>query len=112
MGSINETETSIRREVERLFGEISAKRGDLCTNPVTGGEFVYGFDSIKRQKDAAYKRLVAREHFASHVPPDAPPMPTDEYERNRAKRRLVWLQPGDKGVRVRRGKSLQRCTSF
>jgi hypothetical protein len=45
------------REVERLFGEISARRGDLCTNPVTGGEFVYGFESIKRQKDAAYKRL-------------------------------------------------------
>ena len=85
MGSINETETSIRREVERLFGKISARRGDLCINPVTGGEFVYGFDSMKRQKDAAYKRLLAREHFASHVPPDAPLMPTDDYERNRAK---------------------------
>jgi hypothetical protein len=71
--------------VERLFGEISAKRGDLCRNPVTGGEFVYGYDSIKRQKDAAYKRLLVREHFASHRPPDAPLMPTDDYERNRAK---------------------------
>ena len=85
MGSINETETSIRREVERLFGEISAKRGDLCTNPVTGGEFVYGCDLMKRQKDAAYKRLLAREYFALHGPPEAPPMPTDDYERNRAK---------------------------
>ena len=79
------SESPIGREVERLFGKISARRGDLCINPVTGGEFVYGFDSIKRQKDAAYKRLLVREHFALHGPPDAPPMPTDEYERNRAK---------------------------
>ena len=85
MASSKLSESPIGREVERLFAEISAKRGDLCENPVTGGEFVYGFDSIKRQKDAAYKRLVAREHFASHVPPDAPLMPTDDYDRNRAK---------------------------
>jgi hypothetical protein len=75
----------IEREVDRLFGEISARRGDLCVNPATGGEFVYGFDSIKRQKDAAYKRLLVRKYFALHGPPDAPLMPTDDYERNRAK---------------------------
>jgi hypothetical protein len=85
MASSKLSETLIRREVERLFGEISAKRGDLCTNPVTGGEFVYGFDSIKRQKDAAYKRLLVREYLALNGPPDAPRMPTDDYERNRAK---------------------------
>ena len=85
MAGTQVSETLVRREVERLFGEISARRGDLCDNPVTGGEFVYGFDPIKRQKEAAYKRLLAREHFASHVPPDAPLMPTDDYERDRAK---------------------------
>jgi hypothetical protein len=85
MASTNLSETPIRRDVERLFGEISAKRGDLCTNPVTGGDFIYGFDSIKRQKDAAYKRLMVRDYLALHGPPDAPPMPTDDYERNRAK---------------------------
>jgi hypothetical protein len=85
MASIKQNETLPRREVERLFAEISAKRGDLCENPVTGGEFVYGFDPIERQKEAAYKRLAAREHFALHGPPDAPLMPTDDYERNRAK---------------------------
>src|SRR5215831_18066054 len=79
------SETLTRREVERMFREISAKRGDLCTNPVTGGEFVYDFYSIKRHKDAAYKRLLVREYFALHAPPDAPLMPTDDYERNRAK---------------------------
>jgi hypothetical protein len=59
MASTQVNETLVRRGVERLFGEISAKRGELCTNPVTGGEFVYGFDSMKRQKDAAYKRLLS-----------------------------------------------------
>ena len=72
MASSNLSDTLIGREVERLFGEISAKRGDLCENPVTGGEFVYGFDSIKRQKDAAYKRLLVREYFRLHAPPHAP----------------------------------------
>jgi hypothetical protein len=85
MASSKLSENLMGREVERLFGEISAKRGDLCTNPVTGGDFVYGFDSIKRQEDAAYKRLLVREYFAMHAPPDAPLMPTDDYERNRAK---------------------------
>ena len=85
MASSKLSETRIRREVERRFGEISAKRGDLCTNPVTGREFVYGFDSIKRQKDAAYKRLLVREYFALNGPPDAPLMPTEGYQRNRAK---------------------------
>ena len=85
MASSKLSENLRGREVERLFGEISAKRGDLCTNPVTGGEFVYGFDSIKRQKDAAYKRLLVREYFALHTPPDAPFMPTDERDRSRAK---------------------------
>ena len=63
MASTQVNETLVRREVERMFGEISAKRGDLCENPVTGGEFVYGFDPIKRQKDAAYKRLLATRIF-------------------------------------------------
>ena len=85
MAKSNLIESPTRREVERLFGKISARRGDLCINPVTGGEFVYGFDSIKRQKDAAYKRLLVREYFALHGPPDAPVMPVDEYDRDRAK---------------------------
>jgi hypothetical protein len=85
MASSKLSESPIGREVERLFAEISAKRGELCENPVTGGEFVYGFDPIKKQKVAAYKRFLAREHFASHVPPGAPLMPTDDYDRNRAK---------------------------
>jgi hypothetical protein len=64
MANTKLNETQIGREVERLFGEISAKRGDLCTNPVTGWEFVYGFDPIQLQKKIAYHALRAREDFA------------------------------------------------
>jgi hypothetical protein len=78
-------EALIWGEVERLFGGISARRGELCENPVTGGEFVYGFDPIKKQKKVAHKRLLLREYVALNTPADAPLIPTDDYERNRAK---------------------------
>ena len=65
MASSNQSEIALRREVERLFAEISAKRGDLCENPVTGGEFVSGFDPIQLQKKMAYHALRVREDFAS-----------------------------------------------
>ena len=79
------SETLIGREVERLFGEISAKRGDICWNPVTGEEFVYGVDPIEQQKEAAYRRLLIREYFALSGPSDAPLVPIDDWERNHAK---------------------------
>jgi hypothetical protein len=85
MASRKISETQIRREVEHLFDQISAKRGDLCTNPVLGGDFVYGFDPIRLQKKMAYKRLLAREYCALNAPPDAPAMPTDDYDLGRAK---------------------------
>ena len=58
-------QTLIGREVERLFGRVSARRGDLCTNPVTGGEFVYGFDPIQLQKKMAYHALLCARRFRS-----------------------------------------------
>jgi len=78
-------ETAIGREVERLFGEISAKRGDLCTNPVTGGDFVYGFDPIQLQKKIAYNALRAREDFAVNGPADAPRLPLEHWECERVR---------------------------
>jgi hypothetical protein len=85
MASSKLSETLIGREVERLFGEISAQRGDECQNPVTYGLFVYGFDPIKKQKEAVYRRLLVREYFALSGPSDAPLMPIDEWDRDRAK---------------------------
>jgi hypothetical protein len=80
MASTQVNETLIRHEVERLFGEISAKRGDLCENPVTGGQFVYGFDPIRLQKKIAYNALLAREDFAINGPADAPRLPLEHWE--------------------------------
>ena len=71
MASSKLSETLIGREVERLFDQISARHGDLCWNPVTGEEFVYGVDPIKKQKEAAYRRLLVRDYFALNSPADA-----------------------------------------
>jgi hypothetical protein len=79
------SETLIRREVERLFAEISSKRGDLVPNPVTGGEFVYGFDPIRVQKKIAYHALRAREDFAVNGPADAPQLPLEHCECERVR---------------------------
>ncbi len=74
------SQTLIGREVEHLFGGISARRGELCENPVTGGEFVYGFDPIGLQKKIAYHALLAREDFALNGPADAPQLPLEHWE--------------------------------
>ena len=85
MASIKQNETLPRREVERLFAEISAKRGGLCENPVTGGEFVYGFDPIQLQKKMAYHALRVREDFAVNGPADAPRLPLEHWECERVR---------------------------
>ena len=85
MASTQVNETRIGREVKRMFGEISAKRGDLCTNPVTGGEFVYGFDPIRLQKKIAYHALLVREDFAVNGPSDAPRLPLEHWECERVR---------------------------
>ena len=75
MANIKLCETLIGREVERLFSELRACRGDLCKNPVTGAGFVYGVDPTGRQKKAAYSALSAREWFAFNGPAAAQPLP-------------------------------------
>jgi hypothetical protein len=85
MASTKPNEALVGRQVERLFGEISAKRGDLCTNPVTGGDFVYGFDPIRLQKKIAYHSLRAREDFARSGPADAPRLPLEHWECERVR---------------------------
>ena len=63
----------IEGSVDRLFSEIHAKRGECCTNPVTGGGFVWGLDPIATQKKEATAALRAKEWFAVNSPGDAPP---------------------------------------
>jgi hypothetical protein len=104
------SETLIGREVERLFSDIPTRRGDECRNPVTGGLFVRGFDSIKKQKEAAYRRLLVREYFALSGPSDALLLPTDDWDRDRAKHahgllgfitaHFVWSMENQEDLRV------------
>jgi hypothetical protein len=77
--------TLIEKEVDRLFSEIKAKRGDQCVNPVTGGRFLWGEDPIEPQKRDARRALFAREMFALSAPPDAPVLPLSYGERERLK---------------------------
>ena len=37
-------------------------------NPITGEQFVYGYHPMKREKEAAYHRLLVREYFALKRP--------------------------------------------
>ena len=108
MASTKVSETLIRREVERLFGEISAKRGDLCENPVTGGEFVYGFDPIRLQKKIAYHALRAREDFALNGPADAPRLPLEHWECERVRWSGRPLGLPHRTICEIRGSSIQR----
>ena len=52
---------------------------------MTGQHFIYGDYSLEQEKEAAYRRLLIREYFALNGPPDAPQMPIDGYQRDRAK---------------------------
>ena len=75
----------IQLEVDRLFAGVNARRGERCSNPVVGGNFLLGEDPLAPQKRRACFALLAREWFAVHGPRDAPPLPLshDEIERYR-----------------------------
>jgi hypothetical protein len=70
------SKSPIVKEVDKLFRQLHGRRGEICTNPVTGGRFVLGMrgeDSIAAQKRDACRALVAREWHAEHSP-TAPPL--------------------------------------
>lgn len=71
---------TIRMHVDRLFKDAAPWRGELCENPVTGGYWLPGDDSISRQKRMACDALFAREWFAVYGPHDAPPLPLSDAE--------------------------------
>ena len=45
-----------------------------------GGHYVPGFDPTEAMKEMAVRALLAREWFARHGPPDAPPLPLSDNE--------------------------------
>jgi hypothetical protein len=67
--------TLIGSEVDRVFDNISGQPGDICMNPITGEQFIYGYFSMQQEKQAAYRRLLIREYFALSGPSDAPLVP-------------------------------------
>ncbi len=74
------TTSIINEHVEQLFRDASPRSGQLCRNPVAGGEWLVGEDPIKPQKKRARRALVAREWFYLHGPKDAPPLPLSGFE--------------------------------
>jgi hypothetical protein len=80
------TKMNYEVEVDRLFREADLERGSVCENPVTGSKFVPGIDRIKPQKERARRALEARDWFAHHGPPDAPPLPLSYGDREDLKR--------------------------
>jgi hypothetical protein len=73
--AIFEYTSLIEREVDRLFKEHPPVYDKLCTNPVTGADYVGILDPTKKQKRAACRALLARQYFHFHAPPDVPPLP-------------------------------------
>ena len=69
------SKTHIAKVVDQLFAALNAKYGECCRNPITGGGFVWGIDSITTQKKEAIVALLAREWVAKNGPQDAPPLP-------------------------------------
>ena len=83
--TLNKFQTFRHAKLSTCLAKFLRKRGDLCTNPITGEQFIYGHFSIKREKEAAYRRLLVREYFALNGPADAPLLRIDEWDRDRAK---------------------------
>jgi hypothetical protein len=85
-----------KAEVDRIFRAAHLPRGSVCENPVSGGKFVPGIDPMGPQKKRARLALEARDWFADHGPPDAPPLPLTYGDREDLKRGglphiVAWL---------------------
>jgi hypothetical protein len=76
------TQVQIKAEVERLFREAPDRHDQVRVNPVIGGLWENGVDPIGPQKQAALRALMAREWFAQHAPPNAPPLPLSYIDRD------------------------------
>jgi hypothetical protein len=81
----NLIERRVDAQVERLFRENPPRYDKICTNPVTGSQYVGGIDPIDREKRIARQPLLARERFALNSPADAQPLPVSYDEREKLK---------------------------
>jgi hypothetical protein len=67
--------TLLKSHVDLLFRDTPTQLEQICTNPVTGGDWVSGADSIALQKRLAIRGLLAREWFRVYGPHGAPTLP-------------------------------------
>ena len=99
----NLAEYLIARLVDELFSSRDwcgrlPRYGELFTNPVTGGNFVYGDDPIEPQKETARRALLAREHFARvGFPSELQPLPLSSQEISDRKYNWAWRPPLSSG---------------
>ena len=93
MAEIQMAEDGVDRLVEDLFAKNPGRYGKICTNPVTGGRYVYGGDPIEQQKAEARRALLAREWFAIVGPKDMQPLPISDEEIENLKYALDSKQP-------------------
>jgi len=84
-GWAKENMSVIKAHVDRLFENAPDLAGTIRQNPVTGSSWLNGVDPIAPQKLKACRALFAREHFARFGPPDAPPLPVSQDERDSIK---------------------------
>jgi hypothetical protein len=80
--------STIEKLVDREFANLVATRGEVCTNPIHSGHFVFGFDPITIQKKEAVRALRLREWFAANNPSVTLPLPIaydeiEDYRRSR-----------------------------
>jgi hypothetical protein len=85
--------STIEKLVDREFANLVATRGEVCTDPVHGGHFVFGVDPITTQKKEAVRALRLREWFAENNPSGTPPLPItdDEIEDYRRSRGMLGI---------------------
>jgi len=70
----------IEQHVEQLFDALR-ETGKICDNPVTGGRFIVGLDSMSEQKRHAVNALKARAWSG------VPDLPLTHYDRELKKRK-------------------------
>jgi hypothetical protein len=72
----------LKQEVDRLFAQAPDRHASIRRNPVTGGRWLRGVDSIVPQKRRAERALLARQRAG--LPPGIElPLTQEEWERMR-----------------------------
>jgi hypothetical protein len=71
----------IEAHVDDLFKAQPRYDGCVAENPITGGGYLPGIDSVKLQKEVARRAIAAQRQFSKIKPADAPDLPKHRAER-------------------------------